>query len=39
VKVPENKDYVLGKNIESAISNGKIPFRINFVKINKKIWF
>lgn len=39
VKVPENKDYVLGKNIERAISNGEIPFRINFVKINKAIWF
>jgi hypothetical protein len=39
VKVLQGKDYILGKDIESAISDGKIPLHINFVKINREIWF
>jgi hypothetical protein len=39
VKVPDGKDYILGKDIENAISDEKIPLHINFVKINREIWF
>lgn len=39
VKVPENVDFIYGKDIKEAIDTGKVPIKIEWVKINRKIWF